>query len=273
MSHATSKLMRSTVILGLVTSVVALLLVSRLVSSTPQVLGLEIGLYVVIALAWWRLGGLLILIVVQLYLFLSERTGSPFQWSWNEVMTAGMVLALVALVERSRAMRRSAPKLRWRDWSLGLSLAFGSQKKADLDVGQQSSVIIELGRAMQLLAGALCIVIVSQLILWNVPYDLDAPKKVRLRPTELRGVELATLLTVAYVMISWLVNEIIWRKLTPSQARAFLRGCLANWSENEWRAVVRQRRRNRTTEVPTNPAISIAPSLSQASRKPGETDR
>ncbi len=275
MSNMTAQLVRSTFGYGVATAIVSLLLASQLVPDFSGSWVLKVVFLIVVLLAWWRFGGLLILIAVQIHLLFTDPVGRQFQWSWTSATTACLVLVLVALVERVRALRRSVPRSRWKDWSVAVKREFAAPQASQLPSNDKTSAMASLKGMGRFLAGVLCAIVISLIILGWVPYDLQARNNVRLRPSELRGIFVATLLAVVFSLISAIVSEIVWRKLTPSQARAYLRGSLANWIETDWRSVVRQRqrwqRRRKNTNSKTESKLAIPLSQTGSNRVESDT--
>ncbi len=200
-------------------------------------------------LGWWRLGGIVVLLAVQIYLLLSEPIGNEFRFEWSCIFIPILTIVLVALVERTHAISRMHGNAGWpqrfKAWRLALvtaSQAFSRQACRSI---------------VSLIIGILISVVITIGVLGAVPLDRTAVNWVRLRPTELRGIVLAAVLVGTFLLGSTVIGELKWRRVTLGQARLFLRGSVANWIEAEWRAVARKRikaqRAVRKTSLDTTP--------------------
>lgn len=218
--------------------VLATFLLAALFFSLPPLdVQLKLALLSVVLLSWWRLGGLALLLFLQFYLFTMEPAETSFNLSWSCVVMPALSLILIALIERSLAARRNRPRSNWKNRFAGT-----------LQTIQQPFELIDarsLASLSTLFAGVMGSVVIAYAIQWLVPLNPDSPVQVRLRPTELRGIVLATLLVGLSLGSSVFIGELKWRGLTANQARVHLRGHLANWLETQWRTVVRYRIRMR----------------------------
>ncbi len=229
--------MRNEFVDGAAIVLATFLLAGLFFSLPPLDFQLKLALLSVVLLAWWRLGGLSLLLFLQLYLFTMEPAETSFNLDWSCVVMPALSLILIAVIERSLAARRNRPKSNWKNRLAG-TLQSLQQPFEQIDGRSLASL-------STLFAGVMGSVVIAYAIQWLVPLNPDSPFQVRLRPTELRGIVLATLLVGFSLGISVIIGELKWRGLTASQARVYLRGHLANWLETQWRTVVRYRIRMR----------------------------
>ena len=62
-----------------------------------------------------------------------------------------------------------------------------------------------------------------------VPLDPDTPEIARLIPPAVRTITLGIILLVICVLTNSLLSILIWRKLSPAEARVFARSELSKW--------------------------------------------
>lgn len=222
---------------GLTIVLTTILMAALFFSLPPLDVQLKLALVSVVLVAWWRLGGLALLLFLQFFLLFTEPPELSFVVNWSSVTFPTLSLILLAIIERTLAARRHTPKSNWRDQLANFQQVL--RQPLDLII---SSTLASLSL---LVAGVLVSVAVAFTILWFVPLDPAAAGQVRLRPAELRGIFLATVLVGLSVGTAIIIGELKWRDLTASQARVYLRGHLANWLEIEWRTVILRRIRKR----------------------------
>lgn len=92
------------------------------------------------------------------------------------------------------------------------------------------------------LVAVVCLSAATGLLLW-VPLNRNAVIEYRMFPPIFRLVQLGSLLLVAYVVYTVIAYELAWRRMTPGQARIYLRGTLFGWLGSELRRIARRRKR------------------------------
>lgn len=190
-----------------VTIVLATILMAAIFFSLPPfAVQLKIAMVSVVLLAWWRLGGLALLLFLQFFLLFTEPAELYFVLNWSCLVLPALALILIAVIERTLAARRHTPKSNWSNHFASLQQAL----RQPLD----HIVSRTLSSLSLLVAGVLGSVAVAYTILWLVPLDPAAAGQVRLRPTELRGILLATVLVGLSVGAAVFMGELRWRELT-----------------------------------------------------------
>lgn len=226
--------------------IATLLLMSQLFDGQPFETSLKLGFVLLVLLSVWRMGGIGALLAVQAYLFLTETKTPVSGWHAYVVLPA-LTLSLVIFIERLRAIRATARQYprpttsTWREWAEAAKsrlLPRDSQPTVPLEGSEVGRHVLAVAT---LFAGALASALVAGWMLRSVPLDFRAPDSVRLRPTELRGIVLASVLMAVMIAVFLVVGELTWRKLSPKQARVYLRDHFARWIETDWLAMHRQR--------------------------------
>lgn len=229
---------------GLVIGLVTLLLAVQYWSFPPLDTQLMLVLACIVLLAWWRLGGVFVILVQQSVLLFTEPSNYEIRLDWSCLVLPVLTLILSATIERSLALRRIGPKLGWRENIANMVQV--ARRPLDCLRWSAWSFVTRLS------ASAALSTVIAVAIVWLVPLDHDSQRWVRLRPTELRGIVMAAWLTGGAIGAAIVIGEFKWRWLSSSQARVYIRGLLASWIEGEWRYVVRRSRRLRHASIRLN---------------------
>ena len=235
----------SVIVYGVAIVIATLLLMSHVFHDQPFETSLKLGFALMVLLSLWRLGGIGVLIAVQAYLLITESRASVSDWHAYVILPT-LTLSLLVFVDRVRAIRATklqyprATTLTWAEWAEEMKRRFLPKDVQSASFSGSAAGRYLLAVAV-LLVGVLASAFVAGWILRSIPLDFRAPDSVRLRPTELRGIVLAAALMAVMIAVFIVVGELKWRKLSPNQARVYLRGQFASWIEPEWLAIIRQR--------------------------------
>lgn len=195
----------------------------------------------------------LILFLIQVGLFLAEPGSlGAYAESPGSSLLAMAVLALLISSSRYLALT-SLPvsyRLNTRE-SARMALmhlrreprdgfaSFGVLPRAESTVGSAELLTT-------LLRIAVAVIAVSML-LELVPLEPDSPAHARLIPPAVRTISLVVILLLVWMLINGLMNVLVWRRLSPVEARVFLRSELSKWIHREVSSVSRRRIRFRAT--------------------------
>jgi hypothetical protein len=76
-----------------------------------------------------------------------------------------------------------------------------------------------------------------------IPTDPRANAKYALLASELRAIELGTVLMLVFLISAIVIGQWRWRRMSKAQARIYLRSFLAGWLESDCRLMHRKRAR------------------------------
>lgn len=201
---------------------------------------LTLALVLIVAVAIWRGGGLVILASVQIYLMLRE----PPQVLATSVTLTGLVaflvIILLALVYRLKTLLESHQMTSISSWIRQVRAQ--PTVAADQPAATATQTEFSTSLAWQMLgtaAGVTLSILVGLLVFSYVPRDNQALRDVGLQPTGLRVIQIAFVITATYFIVQFFVEQWTWRRMGPPQAQIFLRSSLVGWLMRDFRGISR----------------------------------
>ncbi len=192
-----------------------------------------------VVLLWLR-SGVLLLVAIQVFMLLQEPMGlSEYDLAAHTLLP---VLVLVGIIAASRfdgLYRYEGTG--WLEFVKRVPRCIRRLVSGPTEV--RAVLVRNLGiQWIVALTTALACTIFAAVIIAMVGRNENADLEVGLLPRELQAVELATVLTIAFLVTYIVTGYWKWLKLDREQARISLRSAYANWLDDDYRLLYRKRK-------------------------------
>ena len=214
---------------------------------TGAVLNLSLKFFflAILVLTLRRWTGALLLALLQIHLFFLEPRVVDSDGAAGEFVWVMATVLLVMAVSRFRTLQEKDEHSTVRRLLSSLSTRAANTNEHDSSAMPRHfrSAILTLGRSVLLLVACS---LVALDVMSLVPPDrtitgLNTVREFRLRPSGYRVIMSGLLLFSAFVL-GWLViNEGVWRRLSPSQAGIYLRSVFLKWLHRDLRMLTKRR--------------------------------
>jgi hypothetical protein len=201
---------------------------------------------VMFGVRFWSVG--LILLTVQAGLFLAEPLSlSAYSVSPGSSLLAIGVLALIISSCRYLTLTSSPTPYRLTNRSSAkVALHHARRRKsrktfAAFGVLPRDESTVRSAEPFTMLGRMVLPVAAVSMMLTLIPLDPAAPNDARLYPPVVRTISLGIILLLICVVSNSLMNVLVWRKLSPAEARIFLRSEMSKWIHREVSRVSRRR--------------------------------
>lgn len=223
------------------------LFVSIWFSPNDSIITIMIAVFFVMTLGirFWSVA--LIFLMVQAGLFLAEpgSVGGYSQSPGSSLLAIGVLALLISCCRYLTLTSSPAPYRLSNRSSVQVAFFHATRepRKAFAPFGVLSRGESTVGSAelFTMLARTVMPVLAISLMLTLVPLDPDMPDIARLIPPAVRTITLGIILLVICVLTNSLLSILVWRKLSPSEARIFARSELSKWIHREVSRVSRRR--------------------------------
>lgn len=223
------------------------LFVSLWFSPNDSIITIMIAVFFVMTLGirFWSVA--LIFLMVQAGLFLAEpgSVGGYSQSPGSSLLAIGVLALLISCCRYLTLTSSPAPYRLSNRSSVQVAFFHATRepRKAFSPFGVLSRDESTVGSTelLTMLARAVIPVMAISLMLTLVPLDTDMPEVARLIPPAVRTITLGIILLVICVLANSLLSILVWRKLSPAEARIFARSELSKWIHREVSRVSRRR--------------------------------
>lgn len=225
--------------------------VSLWFSPNDSIIVIMIAVFLIMTLAFRFWSVALIFLMVQAGLFLVEPGSvSGYSQSPGSSLAAIGVLALLISCCRYLTLTSSPAPFRLTNRSsvqVAYQHATREPRKSFAKFGVLSRDDSTVGSAeLFTMLGRMIIPVMAISAMLNfVPLDPNAPEHARLIPPAVRLITLGIILLAICVLANSLLSVVVWRKLSPAEARIFTRSELSKWIHREVARVSRRQIRYR----------------------------
>jgi len=229
------------------------LFVSLWFSPNDSIITIMVAVFLMMTLGFRFWSVALIFLMVQVGLFLVEPGSvGGYSYSPGSSLAAIGVLALLISCCRYLTLTSSPAPYRLSNRSsvqVAYFHATREPRKAFAPFGVLSRDDSTVGPAelFTMLARTVLPVMAISVMLTLVPLDPDMPNTARLIPPAVRTITLGIILLAICVLANSLLSILVWRRLSPSEARIFARSELSKWIHREVSRVSRRRIRFRNS--------------------------
>ncbi|MDG1893930.1 MAG: hypothetical protein P8J37_03380 [Fuerstiella sp.] len=208
-------------------------------------LSLKFFFLAILVLTLRRWTGALLMALLQIHLFFLEPRVVGSGGAGGEVVWVVATVLLIMAVSRFRTLQEKDEHSTVRRLLSSLNARTVNTHERDASALSRHSfaAFVTVGRPVLLLIA--CAVLALDLMSL-VPPDrtitgLNTIREFRLRPSGYRVIMSGLLLFSAFIL-GWLViNEVVWRRLSPSQAGIYLRSVSVKWLHRDLRMLTKRR--------------------------------
>ena len=228
-------------------------LVSLWFSPDDSIITILIAVFFVMTLGirFWSVA--LIFLMVQVGLFLAEpgSVGGYSSSPGSSLVSIGVLALLISCCRYLTLTSSPAPYQLSNRSSVQVAFFHATREPrqafAPFGVLSRDESTVGSAELFTMLGRAVIPVTAISFMLALVPLDPDTPEIARLIPPAVRTITLGIILLVICVLTNSLLSILIWRKLSPAEARVFARSELSKWIHREVSRVSRRRIRFRNS--------------------------
>ncbi len=227
--------------------------VSLWFSPNDSIITILIAVFLLMTLGFRFWSVALILLMVQVGLFLVEpgSVGGYSNSSGSSLAGIGVLALLISCCRYLTLTASPAPYRLSNRSSIQVAYLHATRQPresfAKFGVLSRDESTVGAAELLTMLARIVIPVAAISVMLTFVPLDPDTPSTARLIPPAVRTITLGIILLAICVLANSLVSILVWRRLSPSEARIFARSELSKWIHREVARVSRRRIRFRSS--------------------------
>ncbi|MDA0807315.1 MAG: hypothetical protein O3B68_04910 [Planctomycetota bacterium] len=227
--------------------------VSLWFSPNDTIITILIAVFFVMTLGirFWSVA--LIFLMVQVGLFLAEpgSVGGYSSSPGSSLVSIGLLVLLISCCRYLTLTSSPAPYRLSNRSSVQVAFFHATREPrqafAPFGVLSRDESTVGSAELFTMLGRAVIPVVAISFMLALAPLDPDTPEIARLIPPAVRTITLGIILLAICVLTNSLLSILIWRKLSPAEARIFARSELSKWIHREVSRVSRRRIRFRNS--------------------------
>ncbi len=241
----------SVIMYGLTTTVLAVIMWTILPQEETPIPFVLLPLFVgfLLFLRVWTIALLVLLFLVVL--ILNEPSRYDQQMQPDAILfAAGM---LVFVISACRFYVSSAPLVNVKQTPLKSTRFFSWEhwkpSRVPHSIQPRHAQHFTLAEVWTGLLRACFTLAITMVLLWLVPLDLRSVQNVRLTPSGLRAIVLGISLFFIVMLTSGILSLFAWKRLSPSEARVYLKSTLTDFLHTDLRMYIKQKLKQRRARL------------------------